>query len=140
MVKHRILFTGFEKTSKVRCIAITQFAVVMTYLYGVVESKELHSFVELALTKATDGSDTYTDCLAHLQSIGTAFYPLLFTIEESAGFEELMERSKSVFDHLAGDKELAKKWVSSSITSISPTMTAWISPVDRSSARNRWMN
>lgn len=74
--------------------------------------KDLHSFVDLSLANVTSETGSYTEILANLQSVGTVFAPLLFTINKSAGFGEFMQHCKIVFEHLRTNENIVNKLVS----------------------------
>ena len=70
---------------------------------------EIQSFVNVALATAAGGEgDLSHDRLSHLRTVGSGFASLIYNFPEDAGFIELKEACKSVWDALEKNENLPK--------------------------------
>ena len=76
---------------------------------------EIQSFVNVALATAAGGEgDLSHDRLSHLRTVGSGFASLIYNFPESAGFVQLKEACKSVWDALEKNENLPKLLVTTS--------------------------
>lgn len=68
-------------------------------------------FMELASISAGE-NDTEIDRLTSFQDAVSGYSPLLYSLPETAGFEELIARAQEVWDTLKKDEKLPEKLVS----------------------------
>ena len=70
---------------------------------------EIQNFVNVALATAAGGEgDLSHDRLSHLRTVGGGFASLIYNLPEDAGFSELKEACKSVWDALDKKENLPK--------------------------------
>ena len=82
----------------------------MIYLSDV---NDLKHFVTIALETAAGGEgDLTTDKLSHLRTVGIGFGPLIYKLPKTAGYQQLQENCKTLWDTLKQSPNLPKIMVS----------------------------
>lgn len=76
-----------------------------------IDRSELKVFVDLASISAGE-NDTEIDRLTGFQDAVSGYSPLLYSLHENAGFEQLIACAQEVWDALNRDEKLPEKLVS----------------------------
>ena len=75
---------------------------------------DLKNFVNIALTTAAGGEDDLTrDKLSHLRTVGSGFGALIYGLPADAGYTELVERCRSLWETLSSTPTLPEIMVCS---------------------------
>ena len=75
---------------------------------------DLKNFVNIALTTAAGGEDDLTrDKLSHLSTVGSGFGALIYHLPADAGYTELVERCRSLWETLSSTPTLPEIMVCS---------------------------
>ena len=73
---------------------------------------DLQNFVNVALATAAGGEDDYThDKLSDLRTVGSGFGALIYNLPKDAGYEDLAERCRSLWEALQNSPDLPSKLV-----------------------------
>ena len=74
---------------------------------------DIHAFVHLALTTAAGGEDELVhDRFHNLQTVGSGFASLIYKVEETDGYLELMQKCESLWTALETNPKLPTLFVS----------------------------
>ena len=77
-----------------------------------IDVSDLQNFVNVAMATAAGGEHDFAhDKLSDLRTVGSGFGALIYKLPDDAGYADLSQRCRSLWDALQNNQDLPKKLV-----------------------------
>ena len=103
----RDVTNGEQETFILTCLWFNVFLLLLS-----IDVSDLQNFVNVALATAAGGEDDFAhDKLSDLRTIGSGFGALIYKLPDNAGYAELAQRCRSLWEALQNNPDLPNKLV-----------------------------